>query len=78
MTFKKDSCVDCSKCSRVCPMNINLLEHKEFGVTEPDCIKCGICISKCPKKAISLQPATHSGKLRVPENPSKAAINGQG
>ncbi|MGI6554818.1 MAG: 4Fe-4S binding protein [Bacillota bacterium] len=78
VTFKKDSCIDCSRCSRVCPMHIDLLEHKESGVTEPDCIKCGICISKCPKKAISLQPAAHSGELRVPENPSKAAITSQG
>jgi len=41
---------------------------KEAAVThkisEKECLKCGICVSKCPQGAIT-EVVTHSGKLVV-------------
>jgi len=47
--FKKELCIDCNICNKVCPMylKVNEITHK------PDCIKCSRCIVACPKKALS-------------------------
>ena len=44
-----ESCVDCKKCEKVCPME---LEVRDIG-NNPDCIKCGRCIDSCPKDALT-------------------------
>ena len=60
-TFKtvcvSSSCVLCKKCAKVCPMQLKPYEAKgaEAGLLDPDCIKCGLCISKCPKKAMDMK-----------------------
>lgn len=55
VTFANDSCIDCTNCSKACPMNLDVLSFKNEGrVTALDCIKCGYCVNKCPKAAISL------------------------
>jgi ferredoxin-type protein NapH len=43
------SCVDCKKCEKVCPME---LEVRDIG-NNPDCIKCGRCIAICPKDSLT-------------------------
>lgn len=59
VTFEKDSCSSCQKCNKTCPMRIDVLAHKETGkVTSPDCIKCGMCVNKCPKHTITLKKAS--------------------
>lgn len=52
-----DSCVMCRKCARECPMQLRPYEAKgvEAGMMDPDCIKCGVCIPKCPKDSISMR-----------------------
>lgn len=53
VNFKTQACVDCKKCSRSCPMSIDVLKYKDAGkVTHPDCIKCEVCAYKCAKKAL--------------------------
>ncbi|SES69011.1 4Fe-4S binding domain-containing protein [Methanococcoides vulcani] len=44
-----ESCVDCKLCEKVCPME---LEVRDIG-NNPDCIKCGRCVDKCPKDSLS-------------------------
>jgi ferredoxin-type protein NapH len=44
-----ESCVDCKKCEKVCPMELGV---RDIG-NNPDCIKCGRCIDSCPKDALS-------------------------
>jgi polyferredoxin len=46
--IKHGTCVNCSLCSKVCPMNIE--PHKNPNSLE--CIRCGHCIQTCPKNAI--------------------------
>ncbi len=52
-----DSCVLCKKCAKVCPMQLKPYEAKgvEAGMMDPDCIKCGVCIPKCPKGSITMR-----------------------
>ncbi|MBA4320078.1 MAG: 4Fe-4S ferredoxin [Flavobacterium sp.] len=40
-------CINCSKCSRVCPMNIDVQHTKE--VKNAECINCQTCVLNCPK-----------------------------
>lgn len=47
--INKDACVNCGKCSKVCPMDLNV--PKEINST--DCIRCFDCKDECPVKAIS-------------------------
>lgn len=60
-TFKAihvaDNCVLCKRCEKVCPMQLKPYEAKgsEAGMQDADCIKCGVCITKCPKKAMEMK-----------------------
>ena len=44
----KNICIDCGKCSKVCPMNINVKDIEE--VKSAECINCQTCVLNCPKK----------------------------
>ncbi|NPE30302.1 4Fe-4S binding protein [Methanococcoides sp. SA1] len=44
-----ESCVDCKKCEKVCPMELKV---RDIG-NNPDCIKCGRCIESCPKDSLT-------------------------
>jgi NAD-dependent dihydropyrimidine dehydrogenase PreA subunit len=43
----EDSCIDCGKCNKVCPVNIDVQHVKE--VRSAECINCQICVLSCPK-----------------------------
>ncbi len=43
-----DSCVNCGKCDKVCPMHIDITGGK--NVTSLQCINCMSCVAACPKK----------------------------
>lgn len=47
---KADSCVDCGKCKKVCPFDID--PSKTPNATE--CIRCGRCIDACPTDALKI------------------------
>lgn len=52
----KESCVDCQKCTKACPMQIRPFEYKEEEtMKDADCLKCGVCAEACPVNAISWQ-----------------------
>jgi polyferredoxin len=53
VTFEQDKCVACNSCSRACPLEIDVFSHKIEGkVNDADCLKCGTCVSRCPKKSL--------------------------
>ncbi len=56
VTRKQDTCINCKKCDRVCPMGIEVSQNQSMYV--PHCISCGRCIDGCPV------PGTLSMKLR--------------
>lgn len=43
-----ESCVDCKKCDKVCPMNITISTKDQLR--SPQCINCFECVNVCPKK----------------------------
>jgi polyferredoxin len=50
----QDKCIHCNKCTKVCPVNIDVA--KETEVITPECISCNECINVCPKEgAIELK-----------------------
>lgn len=55
---------DCHRCSEVCPsgaikrLTLSEKQRTQIGLAQIDeevCIKCGLCVMKCPKEAISKQ-----------------------
>ncbi len=53
--FNQVSCIDCKLCTRSCPMNIDVHRYKTQGkVLHSDCIQCGTCMEKCPRKSLHL------------------------
>ncbi|PJA26617.1 MAG: FeS-binding protein [candidate division Zixibacteria bacterium CG_4_9_14_3_um_filter_46_8] len=44
----RESCIDCSKCTRVCPSYIDV--HKANAVYSDECHSCWRCVDACPVK----------------------------
>jgi polyferredoxin len=61
LTLASDLCVECGVCHDVCRIQINPGSFKTAGsdamVADGDCLKCGLCVAACPKKALSLGPS---------------------
>lgn len=49
MRLDGGKCVECGKCERSCPMNVDVTKN----INSPECIRCGKCKSVCPTGAIS-------------------------
>lgn len=48
-----DLCFSCGLCDKVCPMGIKITNDRAGGyLSNSDCIKCGECITHCPKNAL--------------------------
>jgi polyferredoxin len=50
-------CTECKLCYKVCPIQIAPFEFKKDEIEQikdGDCLKCGLCVVACPKKALSL------------------------
>ncbi len=51
---KKDSCISCGKCNKVCPMGIDVMGETKHGIIgNSECIQCGACIDNCPKNVLT-------------------------
>lgn len=46
------TCISCSKCDKVCPMNVNV--SSADAVNSPECIACMECVTACPTKKRTL------------------------
>ena len=47
--INKEACIKCGKCSKACPMDLNVPEE----INSCDCIRCFDCKKDCPVKAIN-------------------------
>ena len=51
---EKDRCIDCKKCTKECPMSLDVNDMVRQGTMEQaECILCGSCVDTCPKGVIS-------------------------
>lgn len=45
-----EACINCKKCEKVCDMCVDPVENP----MDLECIRCGKCVSQCPKNAICI------------------------
>lgn len=50
----KDTCVECGKCKKVCPMNVDMTDNSRKRLNGTECILCMECVESCPKKSLKL------------------------
>lgn len=51
---EETKCVSCHKCSRVCPMNVEVPSNARSKKHATECILCLKCVEECPNKALKL------------------------
>lgn len=45
-------CIECGKCRRVCPMDVDMLDDSRKRKNGTECILCLECVKSCPRKAL--------------------------
>ncbi|MEN6382328.1 MAG: 4Fe-4S binding protein [Rectinema sp.] len=60
---ESSTCISCSKCDRVCPMNIDVSTVKT--ITSPECIGCMECVTACPTKKSTLYTTLAGKKVKT-------------
>lgn len=50
----KSKCIDCKKCIKNCPMNVDMTDNSRKRKNGTECILCSNCIKVCPTKALDL------------------------
>ena len=51
---KKEQCISCGKCKRVCPMNVVMTDNSRGRKNGTECILCLECVKNCPNDALSI------------------------
>lgn len=52
VTCDKSRCVDCGRCRRVCPMEVDMTDNSRARKNGTECILCFECVKACPKNAL--------------------------
>ena len=50
----KNECIECSKCVKSCPMDVDMTDNSRKRVNGTECILCTECIKACPNDALKL------------------------
>ncbi len=50
----EEKCIQCGKCRRVCPMNVDMLDNSRKRLNGTECILCTECVKSCPTGALEI------------------------
>ena len=48
----KSKCIDCGKCKKACPMEVDMTDNSRKRKNGTECILCMECVKSCPKDAL--------------------------
>ncbi len=48
----KSKCINCGKCKKVCPMDVDVTDNSNKRKNKTECILCMECVKACPKDAL--------------------------
>jgi heterodisulfide reductase subunit A-like polyferredoxin len=48
-------CRNCGTCVKRCVFDVRKIQDKKLVLKESSCYGCGLCVTTCPEKAISMQ-----------------------
>ena len=54
VTVDPQLCVQCGKCQKVCPMDVDMTDNSRSRTNGTECILCLTCVDACPKQALKL------------------------
>lgn len=60
ITYSLDSCQHCNQCIRVCPTGAICRQNNEIVIDSKKCINCGLCVTVCERKGLSVENAHFS------------------
>ncbi|HZJ83863.1 MAG TPA: 4Fe-4S dicluster domain-containing protein [Clostridia bacterium] len=49
-----EECINCGRCLKVCPMDVNVIDGSRKRKNATECILCFSCIEKCPTKSLHI------------------------
>lgn len=52
ITCDKEKCINCGKCKKICPMDVDVTDNSRKRKNSTDCILCMECVNNCPKNAL--------------------------
>lgn len=54
ISVDQEKCVNCGKCEKICPMNVEVPSNSRKKRNATECILCMKCVDECPKSALKL------------------------
>ncbi len=54
ITVDKNRCIECNKCIKTCPMDVDMLNNSRKRANGTECIFCTECMKACPNDALEL------------------------
>lgn len=47
-----ETCIQCGKCKKICPMNVDVMDPQRKRKNGTECILCFECVKNCPAKSL--------------------------
>lgn len=50
----EEKCISCGKCTKVCPMNVDVKDNSRRRLNATECIMCMKCVKACPQNSLHM------------------------